>query len=223
MTVGRAQHGGARDAWQQAAVSGRGEQHAVHHREHVGAVGLKQLAGLVGEQQVLVGSGPRPGGELGEQPAVAELVGADAAGNGHRAQRDRNGARRLRRRRLRYDLDRGLERAADRADGDPQQTINQQQHPLYYEAIQAFQKRTGVPVLVNTSFNTRGEPIVCSPRDAVECFWTSPLDALVIGSFLLDKLTKVKLCAKRAGKPVMFPSSSPPTSVLSCYSVASQL
>ena len=67
------------------------------------------------------------------------------------------------------------------------QTINRQQHPLYYELIQAFQKRTGVPVLVNTSFNTRGEPIVCSPRDAVECFWTSPLDALVIGSFLLEK------------------------------------
>jgi carbamoyltransferase len=42
-------------------------------------------------------------------------------------------------------------------------------------------------VLVNTSFNTRGEPVVCSPRDAVECFWTSPLDALVIGSFLLEK------------------------------------
>jgi carbamoyltransferase len=42
-------------------------------------------------------------------------------------------------------------------------------------------------VLVNTSFNTRGEPIVCSPRDAVECFWTSPLDALVIGPFLLEK------------------------------------
>jgi carbamoyltransferase len=42
-------------------------------------------------------------------------------------------------------------------------------------------------VLVNTSFNTRGEPMVCTPRDAVESFWTSPLDALVIGSFLLTK------------------------------------
>lgn len=67
------------------------------------------------------------------------------------------------------------------------QTINRQQHPLYYEVLKAFQARTGVPVLVNTSFNTRGEPIVCTPRDAVECFWTSPLDALVIGSFLLEK------------------------------------
>ena len=68
------------------------------------------------------------------------------------------------------------------------QTINRQQHPLYYDLIHAFQKRTGVPVLVNTSFNTRGEPIVCSPRDAIECFWTSPLDALVIGPFLLEKI-----------------------------------
>src|SRR5919197_649684 len=67
------------------------------------------------------------------------------------------------------------------------QTINRRQHPLYYDLVKAFQARTGVPVLVNTSFNTRGEPIVCSPRDAVECFWTSPLDALVIGSYLLEK------------------------------------
>ena len=67
------------------------------------------------------------------------------------------------------------------------QTINRQQNSLYYDLIQAFQARTGVPVLVNTSFNTRGEPIVCSPRDALECFWTSPLDALVIGPFLLEK------------------------------------
>ena len=67
------------------------------------------------------------------------------------------------------------------------QTINRDQHGLYYDLIKAFQKRTGVPVLVNTSFNTRGEPIVCTPRDAIECFWTSPLDALAIGSFLLEK------------------------------------
>jgi len=58
--------------------------------------------------------------------------------------------------------------------------------------VKAFQRRTGVPVLVNTSFNTRGEPIVCTPRDAVESFWTSPLDALVIGPFLLEKPTGSK-------------------------------
>ncbi len=67
------------------------------------------------------------------------------------------------------------------------QTIRRDQNERYYDLLKAFQIRTGVPVLVNTSFNTRGEPIVNSPRDAVECFWTSPLDALVIGSFLLEK------------------------------------
>jgi carbamoyltransferase len=67
------------------------------------------------------------------------------------------------------------------------QTINRSQNPAYYDLIRAFRAITGVPVLVNTSFNTRGEPIVCTPRDAIESFWTSPLDALVIGSFLLEK------------------------------------
>ena len=67
------------------------------------------------------------------------------------------------------------------------QTVNEEQHPRYYELLKEFKKLTGVPVLVNTSFNTRGEPIVCTPRDAIECFWTSPFDALVINSFLLEK------------------------------------
>jgi carbamoyltransferase len=67
------------------------------------------------------------------------------------------------------------------------QTINREQNPAYYDLLRAFFQRTGVPVLVNTSFNTRGEPVVCSPRDAIESFWTSPLDALVIGPFLLEK------------------------------------
>jgi carbamoyltransferase len=67
------------------------------------------------------------------------------------------------------------------------QTVNRSQHPLYYDLIAAFGRVTGVPVLVNTSFNTRSEPVVCTPRDAVECFWTSPIDALAIGSFLLEK------------------------------------
>jgi carbamoyltransferase len=67
------------------------------------------------------------------------------------------------------------------------QTVNKQQHPLYYDLLQAFKKKTGVPVLINTSFNTLGKPIVCTPRDAIECFWSSPFDALVIGSFLLEK------------------------------------
>jgi carbamoyltransferase len=67
------------------------------------------------------------------------------------------------------------------------QTVNAEQHPLYYALLKEFKALTGVPVLVNTSFNTLGKPIVSSPRDAIECFWTSPFDALVIGSFLIEK------------------------------------
>lgn len=67
------------------------------------------------------------------------------------------------------------------------QTINQDQHPAYYALLKAFKEKTGVPVLVNTSFNTLGKPIVCTPRDAVECFWGSPFDALIMGSFLILK------------------------------------
>ncbi|MBA4167512.1 MAG: carbamoyltransferase [Chitinophagaceae bacterium] len=67
------------------------------------------------------------------------------------------------------------------------QTVNRNQHPLYYDLLKCFKEKTGVPVLVNTSFNTLGKPIVCTPRDAIECFRSSPFDALVIGSFLLEK------------------------------------
>ncbi len=67
------------------------------------------------------------------------------------------------------------------------QTINKNQHPSYYNLLRAFKEKTGVPVLVNTSFNTLGKPIVCTPRDAIECFWSQPFDALVIGKFLIEK------------------------------------
>lgn len=67
------------------------------------------------------------------------------------------------------------------------QTINRTQNQRYYDLIRAFGERTGVPVLINTSFNTRGEPVVCNPRDAVESFCTTPLDALAIGSFIVQK------------------------------------
>jgi carbamoyltransferase len=67
------------------------------------------------------------------------------------------------------------------------QTINRAQNPAYYDLLRAFAERSGVPVLINTSFNTRGEPVVCTPRDAVESFCTTPLDALAIGSFIVEK------------------------------------
>jgi carbamoyltransferase len=67
------------------------------------------------------------------------------------------------------------------------QTIRREFNPAYYDLISAFGRATGVPILVNTSFNSRGQPVVCTPQDAVECFWSSPLDALVIGNFVIEK------------------------------------
>jgi carbamoyltransferase len=78
--------------------------------------------------------------------------------------------------------------AACHVDGTARvQTVNRASNPRYYDLLRAFERRTGVPVLINTSFNSRGQPIVCSPRDAIEAFYSTPLDALVIGSFLLQK------------------------------------
>lgn len=57
----------------------------------------------------------------------------------------------------------------------------------YHRLLERFQAKTGVPIVVNTSFNTRGKPIVCTPRDALECFFTSPLDTLAIGSYVVQK------------------------------------
>ena len=67
------------------------------------------------------------------------------------------------------------------------QTVARAANPRYYDTLRAFQALTGVPVLVNTSFNVRGEPIVCTPRDALNAFFSTPLDALVIGRFLIEK------------------------------------
>jgi carbamoyltransferase len=67
------------------------------------------------------------------------------------------------------------------------QTVDAATNPRFHALLRAFGKRTGVPVLVNTSFNVRGEPIVGTPRAAVEAFFSTPLDALAIGSFIVEK------------------------------------
>lgn len=67
------------------------------------------------------------------------------------------------------------------------QTVNQQRNGLYYDMIRAFYEKTGCPLVVNTSFNVRGEPIVESPTDAYRCFMRTEMDCLAIGSFILDK------------------------------------
>jgi len=67
------------------------------------------------------------------------------------------------------------------------QTVEKEINPLYWRLIDEFGKRTGVPVVMNTSFNLRGEAIVHTPTDAIRTFFSSGMDALVIGSFLVEK------------------------------------
>jgi carbamoyltransferase len=67
------------------------------------------------------------------------------------------------------------------------QTVRRDANPLFYDIITAFEKRTGCPVIINTSFNVRGEPIVCTPEDAYRCFMRTAMDALVLESFILVK------------------------------------
>lgn len=67
------------------------------------------------------------------------------------------------------------------------QTVSREDAPEYYDLIRAFERRTQCPVLVNTSFNVRGEPIVCTPADAYRCFMRTDIDHLVLWPYLLDK------------------------------------
>jgi len=67
------------------------------------------------------------------------------------------------------------------------QTVSRETNPDYYDLIRAFEDRTGCGVIVNTSFNVRGEPIVCTPEDAYVCFMRTEMDYLVLGSYLVEK------------------------------------
>lgn len=67
------------------------------------------------------------------------------------------------------------------------QTVDAEQHPRFHRLLAEFEKRAGCPVLVNTSFNVRGEPPVCTPEDAYRCFMKTGIDYLVLGNFLVDK------------------------------------
>jgi carbamoyltransferase len=67
------------------------------------------------------------------------------------------------------------------------QTVRRDTNPLYFDIIEQFHARTGCPVIVNTSFNVRGEPIVCTPEDAYRCFMRTAMDVLVLESLVLMK------------------------------------
>jgi carbamoyltransferase len=67
------------------------------------------------------------------------------------------------------------------------QTVDEQRHGRFYRLIKAFESKTGCPVMINTSFNVRGEPIVCSPEHAYRCFMATNMDVLVMEDFVLLK------------------------------------
>ena len=67
------------------------------------------------------------------------------------------------------------------------QTVSRETNPLYYDVIDAFGKKTGCPVIINTSFNVRGEPIVCRPEEAFRCFMRTKMDYLVLGNYVIAK------------------------------------
>ena len=67
------------------------------------------------------------------------------------------------------------------------QSVSAETNPSYHALIKAFGERTGYGIVINTSFNVRGEPIVCTPEDAYRCFMRTEMDYLVLGPFLLKK------------------------------------
>ena len=73
------------------------------------------------------------------------------------------------------------------------QTVNKTTNPRYYELINAFKRKTGCPTIVNTSFNVRGEPIVCTPQDAYRCFMRTEMDILVLQNQVLYKREQPKV------------------------------
>jgi len=78
------------------------------------------------------------------------------------------------------------------------QTVRRETNPFYYDILEAFYRRTGCPVIVNTSFNVRGEPIVCTPEDAYRCFLRTNMDALVLEDFILARSEQAPLAAADA-------------------------
>jgi carbamoyltransferase len=84
--------------------------------------------------------------------------------------------------------------AVTHVDGSARvQTVRREQHAEFYDLIAEFDRRTGCPVIINTSFNVRGEPIVCTPEDAYLCFMRTEMDVLVLGNYVLEKKDQPKL------------------------------
>ena len=82
------------------------------------------------------------------------------------------------------------------------QTVTREQNPRLYSLLELFEEQTGCGVLVNTSFNVRGEPVVCTPEDAYRCFVNTEMDYLVLGNCLLDRAQQPRQTVARTFEPV---------------------
>ena len=88
--------------------------------------------------------------------------------------------------------------AVTHVDGSARvQTVDAERHPRLYGVMKKFKAKTGCPVIINTSFNVRGEPIVCTPEDAWRCFMATNMDALVVENCLLLKDEQVATAIDR--------------------------
>jgi carbamoyltransferase len=96
--------------------------------------------------------------------------------------------------------------AVTHVDGSARvQTVDADRHPLLHRLLTKFHARTGCPVMINTSFNVRGEPIVCTPEDAYRCFQMTDIDALALGRCLLLKERQQQMAdAARKGHLAQF-------------------
>jgi carbamoyltransferase len=77
------------------------------------------------------------------------------------------------------------------------QTVDPDRNPVYHALIKKFHEKTGCPIVINTSFNVRGEPIVCTPEDAFRCFMRTEMDYLILGNFILDKRKQKEVTCKK--------------------------
>jgi carbamoyltransferase len=82
------------------------------------------------------------------------------------------------------------------------QTVTREQNPKFYALLQRFEQVTGCAVLVNTSFNVRGEPIICSPDDAYRCLVNTEMDYLIMGNFVMERLAQPHRQLARTFDPI---------------------
>ena len=90
-------------------------------------------------------------------------------------------------------------------------TVRREENPLFWKLLHAAGKATGLPVLYNTSFNLFGDPLVCTPRDAVRSFYSSGIDAMFVGNFLLAEVRRRATKGAACGRPLRSSEATVPS------------